>query len=296
MALRWGVIGYGEAGSAFARSLALKHQAQVLVCDPVLREAASANSLRAACEGLGCQIVDSIPSLVTQADICFSLVTARVACDVARLASACSTAFIDFNSVSPTLKQHMAGLFKPGVFVGGAILGAIAGEGARTPLALDGPSSERIAQMLNDHGFVASSVSDSYGGAAALKLCRSIFMKGLECIAVEMLLAAETFNLREPVLRSVQNSFDTYGFRALIEMLVKTHAVHCSRRSDEMLGVSEMLREASLPAIMSEAAASLLRRSAESGVTAVDKQQWTSAEPVIQYLKQTYSEVRRIDA
>jgi len=289
----WGIIGFGEAGSTFAAHLSRRPGYTLLITDPVLNQADRPEPLRRRLDGINAAIVPDVPALVISSDVSLSLVTPRVALDVARSAAASwkQGYYIDLNSVSPLEKQQMAALFPAGAFVGGAILGSVAGEGAGTKLALDGPSSERADALLQAGGFNSAAISATPGAAAALKMCRSIFMKGIECLSVEMLLAASSFNVSQSVLESIEGTLKTFEFRPLLDILVTTHAAHCARRSDEMQQVAAMLAELKLPNLMSDASRAFLSLSSSSGVTRRFAD-GPSASPglVVDYLKQFYRE------
>ena len=173
--------------------------------------------------------------------------------------------FIDLNSTEPGTKQSIAGSFPGDSYVDGAILGAIKGEGAATPLALAGSRSGEALEAFQEVGFRASVTSPQVGAASALKLCRSVFMKGLECLFVETLLAARQFDLQQPVLETIEQTLRAYGLIPMADMLVTTHAVHCGRRSRERDGAVSMLQEMGLPCAMSEASRSFLDGSSRSG-------------------------------
>ncbi len=294
MERRWGIIGFGEVGSAFGAHL-LQGAAKVYVTDPRLTGGPSEDGARVKPAGTSAEVVDDIPTLVSQSEICLSVVTPGAAMEVARLAGAAwqNGLFIDFNSVSPLEKRQMSALFPAGAFVGGAILGSVAGEGAKARLALDGTSAERAQDLLKAASFNSVAVGRSIGSAAALKMCRSVFMKGIECVLVETLLAAAQFQMTEPVLETVEDTFRNYGFRPMVEMLVTTHALHCGRRADEMQRVAVMLSGMRLPNDMSEASSAFLSRSDSSGITQhFNGRLPASADSVIQFLEEIYREKR----
>lgn len=293
MELRWGIIGFGEVGSAFAKHLLQQGATRLLATDSRF-SADECSSLNRDNPGLpSIQFVPDIRTVVQDSDLCLSLVTPRAASEVGEAAASCwaQGLFIDFNSISPMQKRQIASLFPPRVFVGGAILGSVAGEGASSQLALDGPSAEHARALLDSAGFNSTAVGEIIGAAAALKMCRSIFMKGIECLSVETLLAASHFQITDAVLESLDATIRKYGFRPMIEMLVTTHALHCGRRSDEMQQVTEMLADIPLPNTMSEAARKCLSSSSSSGITQhFDRKLPRSAEIVIEFLDHHYEE------
>lgn len=293
MQRRWGIIGFGEAGSTFARHLLHRGETRLLATDPRFSADVTSAVNPQTTSSATVQLVPDIRTVVQNSDLCLSLVTPRAAGEVAEAAARYYTEglFIDFNSISPMQKRQIASRFPEGVFVGGAILGSIAGEGASSQLALDGPAADRAEVVLNSVAFNCKAVSQVVGAAAALKLCRSIFMKGVECLLIETLLGAKHFQISEAVLQNLQTTFQKYGFSAMVEMLVTTHALHCGRRADEMQQVSEMLSDIPLPNIMSEASRALLSNSSSSAVTEHFGHQLPgSSEEVIRFLYGHYRE------
>jgi 3-hydroxyisobutyrate dehydrogenase-like beta-hydroxyacid dehydrogenase len=198
------------------------------------------------------------------------VVTPSAAAKVARLAATewRKGVFIDFNSVSPSEKREMSTFFQGDSYVDGCILGSIEAEGAGASLALAGPRSAHAHIRLSRARFRSSLVGSEVGAASALKMCRSIFMKGIECLLLETLLAAARFNLSNQVLQSIEDTLSSYNIRSLVNMLVTTHAPHCGRRSEEMQRAVDMLNALGLPALMSEAARDFLNASRESGLPA----------------------------
>ena len=265
---RWGLIGFGEVGSTLARHLVGQQPGSVAVTDPLLNQDHVPEHVQRRLEGLDLRVVRSITELSRCSDLVLSTVTARVAVDVAGQAGPHlrEGIYIDVNSLSPMHKREAAASFAENRYVDGAILGAIAAQGARTPVALSGPRAPQACTLLKEAGFDVEVVGDQVGAASALKLCRSIFMKGIECLLVETLLAARRFNLIEQVYRTIEDSLDTYGFQPMARMLVTSHAIHCGRRAHEMDGVVQMLQQMNLPHAMSAAAGTVLNRTDQAGL------------------------------
>lgn len=292
---RYGIIGFGEAGSAFARHISDQTGNPVLVADPLLNQVPPPPHIQQRLDNARVEIAPNIAYLAANCDVILSLVTVSIAKDVAAEAGAAwqRGLFIDFNSTSPVEKQQMATFFtgsNADSYIDGAILGSIAGEGTHAPLALAGPQAEQAHTWLSAIGLHPSVVSAQVGGASALKMCRSIFMKGVECLFVETLLAASHFNITESVLDTVQGTFEAYPFRALAKMLVTTHAVHCGRRAHEMDRVVEMLEAIDRPGQMSEASAAFLEASHRTGVADhFNGVVPTNLDDVIEYLNHYYA-------
>jgi 3-hydroxyisobutyrate dehydrogenase-like beta-hydroxyacid dehydrogenase len=267
----WGIIGFGAAGSAFAEHISARPGHRVVVTDPQLSAESPPDSMRRKLDRMTVSVAPDIASLAhAGCDVIVSLVTASIAGRIAAEAAQAWQAgiYVDFNSTSPVEKRRSAGLFDDkAAYVDGAILGSIAGEGVMAPLALAGPRAEQAGRFLRAVDLRPTVISTEVGGASALKMCRSIFMKGIECLYVEMLLAARQFGVVEAVMSSVEGSFQAYTPRALADMLVTTHATHCGRRFHEMEQVVTMLEEAGMPRQMSQASAAFLQASERSDIT-----------------------------
>jgi 3-hydroxyisobutyrate dehydrogenase-like beta-hydroxyacid dehydrogenase len=264
----WGIIGFGEVGYTFARYLAQQTGERVAVVDPLLHENPLPPHIGRRLEQVQVEALSDIRQLAVRCDCVLSVVTTRVAGEVARQAGAVwqQGLFIDLNSSPPGTKRQASAHFPNEAYVDGAILGAIAIEGAKSPIALAGGRAAEAAALLQSVGMRTSVTDIEVGAASALKLCRSIFMKGLEALLVETLLAAGEFAITEPVLATIQNSIEGYGLRPLVHMLVTSHALHCVRRAHEMEGVVAMLEDMNLPGKMSAAAALTLAESGQAGL------------------------------
>jgi 3-hydroxyisobutyrate dehydrogenase-like beta-hydroxyacid dehydrogenase len=289
--LQWGFIGFGEAGSTFASHIAERLGRPIYVLDPVLNSTSIPVPIQERLDITRCEIMGDIVSLMARCDVVVSMVTPRVASVVANQAAKVwkRGVYIDFNSVSPSEKQAMAVLFPKDVYIDGAVLGSVTQERASVPLAVAGAHAGRTSALLRKVGLTVIVAGTQVGAASAVKMCRSVFMKGLECLFVETLLAASKFESEGPVLESIEQTFQSYDFRSLMQMLVTTHAIHCARRSDEMHSVTRMMSEIGVPIHMARAARNFLRANARTGLPAHFRGKVPDKySTVISYLRDSY--------
>lgn len=267
--LRWGVIGFGEAGAAFAQHISTVLGAPVLITDPLLNHVPPPHHILHRLASVNSEIIPNIALLTSSSQVVLSLVTPGVAHEVAVEAARAWSGdlYVDLNSVSPAEKRRMAELFPEGCYVDAAVLGSISGTGAKTRVSLAGPSSDKANTQMRALGLNTFVIGPEVGAASALKMSRSIFMKGIECLLVETLLAAEQFDIAEDVLASVEETINSYGVRPMIKMLVTTHAVHCGRRAEEMYHVAETLKSLSLPHMLTDVSSEFLCASNNTGIT-----------------------------
>ena len=96
---------------------------------------------------------------------------------------------------------------------------------------------------MTPFGMVLTRVSDTPGDAIAIKLVRSIAMKGLAALAAETLEAAVKLGVSDEVLHSVADTLTAAPFKDTLDWLVTASAVHATRQVHEMNDVLAMLTE-----------------------------------------------------
>lgn len=135
----------------------------------------------------------------------------------------------------------------------------------------------------------------SPGDAISLKLMRSIFTKGLEALAVECLVAAEAFGVRER-LYSVLSDIDNTSLRDFLEMLVRTHVLHAGRRRQEVMTATQQLHETGLAtAVLPGVKALFARTTKDLRDTPIGVPQPT-AQQAIDWLRQSMSNAHAVES
>ena len=244
-----GLVGYGEVGRILAEDLR-KDDLRVAAYDLKL-QTDQAQSLRDHAATYGVRLAASHAELAASADFIVSAVTASQAVPVAQ---ACAPAtkrgawFLDFNSASPGAKQRAAALIdgSGGRYVEGAVMTSIPPYRLKVPLLLGGKGAAELAPLLVALGFNAKVASDKLGVASAVKMCRSVMIKGLEAMVIESFTTARAYGVEDAVLASLGETFPginwekqgAYFFQRVIE--------HGRRRSEEVREVAETVREAGL--------------------------------------------------
>ena len=244
-----GLIGYGEVGRILAEDLR-KQGVKVSAYDIKLGNGQGV-PLREHAAGIGVELAPSHADLAGRADFIISAVTASQAVSVAE---ACAPAigkdtwFLDFNSASPGAKQRAAARIDGagGRYVEGAVMTSVPPYRIKVPLLLGGRGARELAPQLVTLGFAAKVASDELGVASAVKMCRSIMIKGLEAMVIESFTTARAYGVEDAVLASLKETFPgidwekqgAYFFQRVIE--------HGRRRAEEVREVAETVREAGL--------------------------------------------------
>ena len=185
---RVGLVGYGEVGKTFAAALAARAAERGLQWvgawdlkfdAPATREPESAHAAAhgvAACE--------SLAALCAQADLVISAVTASSTLTVAQAAAPLlrtGALFLDLNSASPGTKQQAAALVDGAgaYYVEAGVMTSVPPYGIRVPMLLGGARAAALAPVLTGWGMDATPVAERVGVASAIKMCRSVMIKGL---------------------------------------------------------------------------------------------------------------------
>jgi 3-hydroxyisobutyrate dehydrogenase-like beta-hydroxyacid dehydrogenase len=256
-----GFIGFGEAGSTIARGLRSAGADRLLAFDINRDSPRLGPRMRQRADETRTTLVSSPEELARSCDVLFSTVTSSAALDAARQTASFLRAdhvYADLNSVSPALKQQIAAAISASGarFVEVAVMAPVAPYGHRVPMLLGGPSASAFVDLMKPFAMRLDILQDAeIGAAAAVKMCRSIIVKGLEALMCECVLGASRYNADEHVFRSLDESYPGMNWRKLADYMVNRVAVHGERRAREMEEVSETLRSIGIEPIMAEAAA-----------------------------------------
>jgi 3-hydroxyisobutyrate dehydrogenase-like beta-hydroxyacid dehydrogenase len=259
-ALRIGLVGYGEVGKILGRALVERQVGWVGTWDRLLGEPAQAPAMRAHATGAGVEPTGSLAALLERADVVLSAVTASQAHAVAVEAAQSirpGTWFVDLNSASPGTKAESSRLIDGagGRFVESAVMTSVPPYGIKVPMLLGGTHAKALQALLAPLDFNMEVVADRVGVASAIKMCRSVMIKGLEAIVVESFTTARRYGVEEYVLASLQETFPTLDWEQQGSYLFSRVALHGKRRAEEMREVAVTVREAGLEPHMAAATA-----------------------------------------
>jgi 3-hydroxyisobutyrate dehydrogenase-like beta-hydroxyacid dehydrogenase len=264
-------IGFGEAGQAIASGLHDTGIERIAAWDILFPEAAGAR-LKAAGEVIGVRAAWSAADAVREADMIISAVTAASSVEAARSVAPHlhgNPYYLDINSVSPGRKQETAKLLgERARYVDVAVIAAIHPDRHRTPLLLSGPHAEEISPLLSELEMQFSVVGPQTGSAAAIKMIRSVMIKGIEALTLECFLAASRAGVLEEVTASLKNNYPTLDWAKIADYNLERMASHGERRAAEMEESAATLRELGLDPLMVD---STVKRQRQMG--AIGKQE-----------------------
>lgn len=264
---RIGFIGFGEVGQRFSGDLLRTGSVSITTYDLVFDNPITRLERLAKAEAMGVRAVASPALAAAGADILISAVTASAAETVARQAAAYlkpGQVFLDINSAAPTTKKRAAHHVEAvgASYVEGAVMAAVAKPGIQVSILAGGRAAAATAGKLNALGMNLTAVSIEHGRASAMKLCRSIMIKGIEALIVECAAASKAWDVEKEVFDSLTGTFPSIDWPAQAEYMAERVATHGIRRASEMREAAEMLADLGRNADLARAVADAQQRGA----------------------------------
>ncbi|RIV81119.1 NAD(P)-dependent oxidoreductase [Aurantiacibacter xanthus] len=260
---RVALIGFGEAGSTFARAGGWSGHAAGWDLLPERRAA------MAECQVTAC--ADAAEALAG-AQLVLSLVTADQALKAAQGYAPMlpkDALFCDMNSVAPGTKQAAAAAVEAAgaSYVDVAVMAPV-DKALAVPLLIAGKRATEAEQMLRALGFSNTRVvGPEIGQASAIKLCRSVMVKGLEALTAEMVLAANKAGVLGEVLASLDASEKPVAWATRADYNLDRMLIHGQRRSAEMAEAARMLRDLGIDPLMTDNTVSRQQALGELGIS-----------------------------
>lgn len=266
MAERLTLIGFGEAGKTFACA---GGWGEAAIAYDIKTDIASTRPEKLAdYADAGVRASESLVGAIENSPLILSLVTADQSLAAARAAArhiAPGALFLDMNSVAPATKVEAAHAIEGagGRYVDVAIMAPVDPAGLAVPLLLSGPFAQAGAEALALLGFTqVRAVAGPVGRASAIKMIRSVMVKGLEALTAECLIAAARADVVADVMDSLGADWAAKAGYRLDRMM--RHGV---RRAAEMEEAAATLEALGLAPDMTRAT---VRRQREIGAAAID--------------------------
>ena len=261
MTVRIGLLGFGEVGQRFAADLrAASVEREIRTFDLLLHQAAAGVALRRQAATHRIEPCADVAALAASSDLLFSAVTADQAREAAL--SLCARPLngawvVDLNSAAPATKIECAALVAAagGRYVEAAVMTSVPPHGIRVPMLLGGAHAAEAEGVLRELGFVAQTVSADLGIASAIKLCRSVIIKGLESLLIESFSAARKLGVEKQVLASLQETYPQFDWEKQGDYLFSRVIEHGKRRAEEMRASAAMIDATGIGGVMAAAIA-----------------------------------------
>ncbi|MGD0187301.1 MAG: DUF1932 domain-containing protein [Roseiarcus sp.] len=272
-------LGFGEAAQAFLEGWRTQPGFSARVTaydvktdspDASVREAKRADYAVAGVLG-----AETAREAVAGARLIFSVVTA----DQAHAAAlsvlpglSAGAFFLDCNSCAPQTKARSAEAIEAagGRYVDVAVMAPVHPRLHRAPLLISGPHAWGAAPALEALGMAASIHDGPVGSSSAIKMIRSIMIKGLEALVCECVLAGKKAGVDEVVLASLDETFPGFDWKKRSAYMLERVMTHGLRRAAEMREVALTVDLIGLEGAMSRAAVGWQHKVGELALRAED--------------------------
>src|SRR5271165_6625940 len=219
----------------------------------------------------------SAPEAVAGAEAVFSVVTADQAHEAALAALpglAEGAFFFDCDSCAPQTKARTAKEVDAGGarYVDVAVMAPVHPRLHRTPLLISGPHAHDAAPILAALDMSAAIHDGPVGSSSAIKMIRSIMMKGLEALVCECVLAGRKAGVIETVLDSLDDTYPGFGWKKRSAYMLERVMTHGVRRAAEMREAAVTVDLLGLKGEMSRASVGWQQTIGELGLRASEAQ------------------------
>ena len=255
------IIGYGEVGKIFSKGLLDQSNVgqisswDLKFIDPILCKFELEHVKQA-----GVKAALSMGEACAEADLVISAVTASNTLSVAKEASAYlkpGSIFLDLNSASPGTKQEAALVIEGqgSSYVEAGVMTSVPPYGIKVPMLLGGEKAQELSEVLINWGMDAKAVSPKLGIASAIKMSRSIMIKGMESLVIEAYSTARFYGVEEYVLPTLVETFPQIDWTEQGAYFFSRVVQHGKRRSEEMREAARTVSETGMPSLMASAIA-----------------------------------------
>lgn len=298
--LRLGFMGFGEAGYHFAKGLRDAGLSGMVAYSRSGAKAAVGDPQHLRASEVGVELLASPKMLSERADLILAVTQGKAALPALRSIKShlrsrhmyvdASTAAVKAMEQADRLLAGKAG------FVDAAIMGTVPLSGIKVVTVASGECAQRFKTLMAPYGMNIQVVSDKAGAASAMKLIRSVFMKGLAGLLLESLEAARRSGIMDEVATDIAAFMDEHRFEQIIKRFVCGTAVHAERRVHEMNESLALLRMLGASTRMTSATRSMIMEVAGMGLRErFGGREPDSIDPVIEAYVQSRQAAARVD-
>lgn len=252
-----GFVGFGEAASSIAAGLHEEGVSAILCydamqedprfCEGFAKKVEACRGTKATSAAEACRGADVVISAVPSS---FAVSAAQSALDGVHE----GLLFMDVSTATPMEKKQIAGMVEArgARFIDGAMMGALLKDRHQVPMLLSGSGAAELMERMAPYHMRLEMVEGEPGTATSIKFIRSITAKGISCLLIESLQAAQHFGVEETIVASFIDSFGP-KFQGIIDGYVSGAILHANRREHELQNVVDFLKSENLPYTMAEA-------------------------------------------
>lgn len=163
--------------------------------------------------------------------------------------------FIDLCTAKPEDKHEISKIVEDtgNYYVDVAVMGSVPTLKHKVPMYISGSGCKLMCDILSPFGMDITCVGEKAGSASIIKLCRSIYMKGLAALSIELEEVCNHYGVKDEVYASLAKSMDNDNFMTYTPRLIKGTKLHCVRRLNEVKECLDLISATQTEGYMTEA-------------------------------------------
>ena len=266
-----GFIGFGEAAYLISKGLKSEGIEKQFAYDVNANHATFGAKIHEHIKQNGTTLTHSLDELCKQSDVIFCATSAKVAESIAKDVKQFLTSkhfYIDINASSPMAQEKIARYIAEShaKFVDAAVMESVPLNKHKAPMFLSGNGAKEFQTLGSMYGMNLKFISEIPGRSSAIKMFRSIFMKGITSLLFETLQASDKYDVSELVMASLNTSMTQKSLEDTANMLITRTAIHSERRVAEISEVIKTLDMLNIDSTLSKAIKLKLQSVTNSGI------------------------------
>lgn len=258
MAPKIGFIGFGEAAFHIGSGLVSEGITQLQAFDIMADDPVIGGKIKERMSAARVSKAPSLNKLIENSDIIFCATSAKYALSIAEEAANYlkeKQVYTDLNSASPKVKRDIAAVIQHSgaMFADAAVMEAVPPHRHKVPIFVSGTGASVLQEAMSPYGMKITVFDGPAGTSSAMKMTRSVFMKGFTTLLLETLLAAYKNGIDKEIMASITKTLTDRSIDELANLLLTRTAIHAERRVAEMSEVVSTLQELEVDASMSQA-------------------------------------------
>ena len=264
-------IGFGEAAYHIAKGLTAEGVSGIVAYDR-MQDSAERSLIRKQAKELGVTLAKSCEEACGDAKFVLSLTSANVALSVAEEAlpyMAKGAVYVDMNAAGPQVKKTLGELPNAADidFCDCAIMGPVPKKEHQTAMLLSGSGAAAFITAMKPFHINLTLLDAPLGGASAIKMFRSVVLKGIPQLLFEAMLPARKYGVFDTLVESLNDTLANTTIENWCDLFINRTVLHAARRAHEMEDVISTIQEMGLDASMSVGTRHKLLRLAEFDLT-----------------------------
>ena len=156
--------------------------------------------------------------------------------------------FMDLCTTNPDIKLEISKKVeeKNGIYIDVAVLGSVPKLLHKTPMIVSGNNCSIMKKKFSRFHMDITVKDGPVGLASTIKLCRSVFLKGLPALAIETKAICEKYGVTEEVFKSIYTNLENQKFEHYLNILVNGAYNHSKRQLDEIEECIDLERKVNL--------------------------------------------------